>query len=97
MGFYYGSLIKNINSAGGALMYGKMMLYQNYPDNPNNFSDIFVHWNSLMGESSLQMWSAYPELTTVDHSYAIAKGTNFIDITESTEQIVETIKLKILK
>ena len=85
MGFYYGSLIKNINSAGGALMYGKMMLYQNYPDNPNNFSDIFVHWNSLMGESSLQMWSAYPELTTVDHSYAIAKGTNFIDINVSKD------------
>ena len=53
MGFYYGSLIKDINSAGGALMYGKMLLYEIYPDNPNNFSDIFVHWNSLMGESSL--------------------------------------------
>lgn len=85
MGFYYGSLIKDINSAGGALMYGKMLLYEIYPDNPNNFSDIFVHWNSLMGESSLQMWSSFPELTTVNHSYAVTKGTNFIDINVSKE------------
>ena len=85
MGFYYGSLVKNINSAGGALMYGKMMLYQNYPDNPNNFSDIFVHWNSLMGESSLQMWSAFPVMTSVEHPYALPKGTNFIDIDVSKD------------
>ena len=85
MGFYYGALIKNINSAGGALMYGKMMLYENYPDNPNNFADIFVHWNNLMGESSLQMWSSFPEVTSVNHPYAITKGTNFIDINVSKD------------
>ena len=28
MGFYYGTLIEDIESAGGALMYGKMMLYK---------------------------------------------------------------------
>jgi len=84
MGFYYGALIENIESAGGALMYGKMMLYKNYPSNPNNYCDIFSAWNNLMGESSLQMWSDYPEMTTVDHAYAVTKGTNFIDISVST-------------
>ena len=34
-----------------------------------------------MGESSLQMWTAFPEMTTVEHPYAIAKGTNFVDVT----------------
>ena len=34
-----------------------------------------------MGESSLSMWSAYPEQITVDHPYALSKGTNYIDIT----------------
>ena len=33
-----------------------------------------------MGESSLQMWTDYPEMTTVTHSYAVSKGTNYIDI-----------------
>ena len=50
-----------------ALMYGKMMLYKNYPTNPNNWSHIFTAWNNLMGESSLQMWTDYPKTTTVDH------------------------------
>ena len=34
-----------------------------------------------MGESSLQMWTDYPEMTTVSHSYAVSRGTNYIDIT----------------
>ena len=81
MGFYYGALIEGIESAGAALMYGKMMLYKTYPSNPSNYGHIFAHWNNLMGESSLSMWSAYPEQITVDHPYALSKGTNYIDIT----------------
>ena len=83
MGFYYGALIEGIETPGAALMYGKMMLFKNYPSNPSNFPNIFSHWNSLMGESSLQMWSDYPEVTTVSHPYAVTKGTNFIDISVS--------------
>ncbi|MDC0480151.1 C25 family cysteine peptidase [Candidatus Marinimicrobia bacterium] len=85
MGFYYGTLIEGIESAGASLMYGKMMLYQTYPSNPSNWCDIFTHWNSLMGESSLMMWTDYPTQTTVSHLYAITKGTNYIDITVSKD------------
>ena len=85
MGFYYGTLIEGIESAGASLMYGKMMLYQTYPSNPSNWCDIFTHWNSLMGESSLVMWTDYPTQTTVSHPYAITKGTNYIDITVSKD------------
>ena len=85
MGFYYGALIDDIQSAGGALMYGKMMLYKNYPSNPSNYCHIFTHWNNLMGESSLQMWSEYPEATTVSHPYAVPVGTNYIDIDVAKE------------
>ena len=85
MGFYYGTLIEGIESAGASLMYGKMMLYQTYPSNPSNYCDIFTHWNSLMGESSLVMWTDYPTQTTVSHPYAITKGTNYIDITVSKD------------
>jgi len=81
MGFYYGALVEGIESAGAALMYGKMQLYKNYPTNPSNYCHIFTHWNNLMGESSLPMWSSYPEQITVDHAYAVVKGTNYIDIT----------------
>ena len=27
------------------------------------------------------MWTDYPEMTTVSHSYAVSRGTNYIDIT----------------
>ena len=85
MGFYYGTLIEDIESAGGALMYGKMMLYKNYPTNPNNWSHIFTAWNNLMGESSLQMWTDYPKTTTVDHFFALPIGSNFIDFNVEKE------------
>ena len=81
MGFYYGALLKDLDTPGAALMYGKMMLYTNYPSNPNNYCHIFTHWNNLMGESSLQMWTDYPEMTTVTHPYMVTTGSNFIDIT----------------
>ena len=81
MGFYYGTLIEGLETPGAALMYGKMMLYKNYPSNPNDYCHIFTHWNNLMGESSLQMWTAYPEMINVTHPYSISKGTNYIDIT----------------
>lgn len=80
MGFYYGAMIEEIESAGGALMYGKMMLHRNYPSNPNNYPNIFSHWNTLIGDASLQMWTAYPQPLNGDHTYAVTKGTNYIDI-----------------
>ena len=85
MGFYYGALIEDIESVGGALMYGKMMLYKNYPSNPNNYCHTFSAWNNLMGESSLQMWTDYPEVTTVTHPFAMSLGSNYIDFTVSKE------------
>jgi hypothetical protein len=80
MGFYYGAMIEEIESVGGALMYGKMMLHRNYPSNPNNYPNIFSHWNTLIGDASLQMWTAYPQPLSGDHTYAVTKGTNYIDI-----------------
>ncbi len=85
MGFYYGALIEGLETPGAALVYGKMMLYKNYPSNPSNWCHIFSHWNNLMGESSLQMWTSYPEMTTVEHSFSIPTGTNYIDINVSKE------------
>ena len=80
MGFYYGTLVEGISSVGGALMAGKLWLSKSYPTNPNDYVSIFSHWNSLMGDASLQMWTAYPEQLNVVHPYAITVGTNFIDV-----------------
>ncbi len=85
MGFYYGGLIEGISSAGGALMYGKMMLHRYYPTNPNDFANIFTHWNNLIGDASLQMWSAYPKQLNASHVFSATLGTNYIDVNVSSD------------
>ncbi len=85
MGFYFGGLIEGITSAGGALMYGKMMLHQNYPTNPNDFPNIFTHWNNLIGDASLQMWSAFPKQLNASHLFSATIGTNYIDVTVTSD------------
>jgi len=80
MGFYYGALIDDIPSVGGALMAGKLYLAKAYPSNPNQWVSIFTHWNNLMGDASLQMWTSLPEMLNVTHNYSLPKGTNYIDI-----------------
>ena len=50
MGFYYGVLMQEIETAGAALAYGKLMLHRNYPSNPNNFPKYFH-----IGTRSLEM------------------------------------------
>jgi hypothetical protein len=62
-------------------MAGKLWLSRAYPTNPNQYVSTFTHWNSLMGDASLQMWTDYPEMLNVSHPYSLTKGTNFIDIT----------------
>ena len=62
-------------------MAGKLWLSRAYPTNPNQWVSTFTHWNSLMGDASLQMWTDYPEMLNVAHPYSITKGTNFIDFT----------------
>ena len=99
MGFYYGALVENITSVGGALMAGKLWLSRAYPSNPNSWVSIFTHWNSLMGDASLQMWTSYPEMLNVTHEYSLTKGTNFIDVnmTNSAGSPVEGVWVTIYK
>jgi len=83
MGFYYGIFSDGLETAGAALVRGKLNLYLSYPDNPNNYVNIFTHWNNLMGDPALRMWTDIPETFTVSHENTLAVGTNFIDVTVS--------------
>ena len=83
IGFYYGIFSDGLETAGAALVRGKLNLYLNYPDNPNNYVNIFTHWNNLMGAPALRMWTDIPKTFTVSHVNTLAVGTNFIDVTVS--------------
>ena len=80
MGFYYGTFIDEIETAGAALMQGKLYLAKGYPSNPNNYVSIFTHWNSLMGDASLQMWTKFPSTFNVEYESWVMSGTNYMDI-----------------
>ena len=98
MGFYYGVLMQEIETAGAALAYGKLMLHRNYPSNPNNFPKIFSHWNTLIGDASLQMWTEYPKMISGEHEYALPLGSNYIDIfIRTTEGGVDSVWVTLLK
>ena len=80
MGFYYGAFIEGNETVGAALMSGKLWLTKTYPTNPERFVETFTHWNNLMGDASLKMWTDFPRSINVNHSYAVSRGTNYIDI-----------------
>ena len=80
MGFYYGVFVDKIETAGAALARGKLNLYLNYPDNPNNNVNVFTHWNNLIGDPALKMWTDVPQSFTVNNDNIISSGTNYIDV-----------------
>ncbi|RMF07365.1 MAG: hypothetical protein D6762_07715, partial [Candidatus Neomarinimicrobiota bacterium] len=80
MGIYYGLLDEGLHFAGAALARGKINLAQDYPANPDNYVDIFTHWNNLMGDPALRVWKRYPQLMTVDHAYGVTVGTNYFEV-----------------
>ena len=76
MGFYYGALVENISSVGGALMAGKLWLSRAYPSNPNEWVSIFTHWNSLMGDPATQLWTSSAKELIVNHNDEILNGSD---------------------
>ena len=80
VGFYAGVFVDGIETAGAALMRGKIQLYLTYPTNPNHYVEIFSHWNTLMGDSPLQMWTAMPQRMTVTAPPMISIGTNTLNV-----------------
>ena len=79
MGFYDGIFSKSIETAGGALAAGKLALYHTYPDDPHDKVSIFTHWNNLMGDPALHLWTDTPEYFTADYPAVIGLGTNFVE------------------
>lgn len=80
MGFYYGVFADGLETPSAALVRGTLHMYQTYPSNPNSFVSTFTHWNNLMGDPALHMWTAVPQSFSVTYDNSLNRGTNFIDI-----------------
>lgn len=79
-GIYYGIFVDNIYNPGGALLRGKLHLYNSFPNNPSNRVNIFSHWNSLMGDPSVHLWTGVPQPLTVTYD-DMNVGQNFLEVT----------------
>ncbi|MBS83182.1 MAG: hypothetical protein CMD65_03510, partial [Gammaproteobacteria bacterium] len=80
MGIYDGIFPKDLIYAGGAMANGRLSLLWTYPSDPNNNVSIFSHWNNLMGDPALRLWTDTPKMIFAEFNGTISYGTNFIDI-----------------
>ena len=79
MGMYDGIFSKGLSTAGGALVSGKISLHNTYPQNPNQMTYKFSHWNNLMGDPVLNLWTDTPRVLNVEYFDMINMGTDFLE------------------
>ena len=81
MGIYEGIFSKGLETAGAALVNGKITLYNTYISGSSSTVDNFTHWNNLMGDPVLKLWTDTPSQIMPGHPDLINWGTNYIEIT----------------
>jgi hypothetical protein len=79
-GIYGGVFIDQIFNPGGALVMGKLHLYNSFPGDPSLRVSIFSHWNSLMGDPGIELWSGVPQELIVEYDDEINVGANFVEV-----------------
>ena len=84
-GIFTGIFHDQIYNMGGALVRGKLALYENYPGNPANHVAQFSYWNNLMGDPGLDLWTNVPQNLHVTYPESIPIGTNSIEIRVSDD------------
>ncbi len=80
MGIYDGIFSKNLRTAGAALVNGKLSLYNTYPEDPYQMTYKFTHWNNLMGDPVLHLWTDTPKSINVSYPSTINIGTDLISV-----------------
>ncbi len=99
MGIYEGIFIHNAQTAGEALVYGKLALLETYPHDPNGNVYYFSTWNNLMGDPATQLWTDNPKNLYLEHEPILNNGSNFIQFTVTNDHgyPVEDAKITLVK
>ena len=79
-GLYHGIFVEDIPLLGDVVNYAKNNLWFNYPDNPNNYVEIFSHWMNLMGDPTLNIWTDFPKNIESSFNTSIPLGQNTLNI-----------------
>ena len=95
-GLYHALFVEKIERLGDVINYSKNNLWFNYPNNPNNYVDIFSHWINLMGDPTLSVWTATPQPLTINDNLSIPWGQNFLDLhVSSIDENIQNAKIVI--
>ena len=80
-GIFYGIFFDHIYSMGGAVVRGKVNLYNCFPNNPNNWVDKKSYWNNLMGDPGMELWTDIPMQMNVIYDNQVPIGSNYLEVT----------------
>ena len=75
-GAFYGIFVDNIYTPGGALLRGKLNIYEQYPQNPGGHVDRWLHCNNLFGDPSIDLWTGVPQAMNVFCEEEFTYGAN---------------------
>ena len=95
-GIYHAIFVENVKTLGEALRYAKNNLWLNYPDNPNNYVDIFSHWINLMGDPTLSVWTDIPQVLDINIEPSLPYGQNYLDVQiTSNDELIDNVTITI--
>jgi len=70
-----------IFSMGGAVLQGKYYLWLTFPQTVTaGYVTQFSHWNTLMGDGSLELWTKVPQDLSVVYEDVIPSGANYYEV-----------------
>ncbi|MCF7918302.1 MAG: T9SS type A sorting domain-containing protein [Candidatus Cloacimonetes bacterium] len=81
LGIASGIFQHGIYSMGGALTMGKYYMWSLYPQNPGAYINAYSHYNNLMGDPSLELWTGIPQELNVICDDQIMTGENWFQVT----------------
>ena len=80
MGIYDGIFSKKLKTAGASLVNAKITLFDTYIVSASGTVDNFTHWNNLMGDPVLNLWTDTPQSITANHSSQINWGSDYFEV-----------------
>jgi hypothetical protein len=80
-GIFYGVIYDELWQMGAAFTRGKLEMYLNYIQREPEEVTIWSHWNNLMGDPAVPIWTAVPRTLTVTHPATVSVGTNSVSVT----------------
>ena len=99
MGIYDGIFSKGLTTAGSALVSGKVTLFNNYIANSVGTVDNFTHWNNLMGDPVLNLWTDTPRQIQVSHPQYVYMGSTYLEVNVQSEsgEVIENAWVSLTK